>query len=200
MMEIIIASTNKHKTDEIRRIFNYSGIGFRSLHDFPGIRLAEENGHTFLENAEIKAKHYFTYLKQPVMADDSGLVVPALNHEPGVHSARYAGENASYQENNMLLLKKMANLTGESRMAYFICAVVFFDGTQVISSEGRVEGVIIEKEKGSSGFGYDPLFLYPPAEKTFAELTGVEKNKVSHRSRALAGLRDKLEKILDIYS
>ena len=105
---------------------------------------------SFLENAEIKARHYFNQLQRPVIADDSGLVVPALNGQPGIHSARYAGEQAAYRENNQRLLRKMAKLTGNARRAYFVCVVVYFDGTRVIWAEGRAEGLIIREEKGTT--------------------------------------------------
>jgi XTP/dITP diphosphohydrolase len=167
-----------------------------SLVMYPDIRPAIECGTSFQENAEIKAKHYFAQIQLPVIADDSGLVVPALNGQPGIHSARYAGENATYKENNDLLLGRMALLSEKEREAYFVCVVVYFDGKTLLSSEGRAQGRIIGQAKGEKGFGYDPLFFYPPAQKTFAELTEEEKNQVSHRARALNGLKGELLKFI----
>ena len=196
-MMIVIATTNIHKVEEISRIFNFPGLYIKSLKQFPGISPAVENGTTFRENAELKARHYFQHLKKPVIADDSGLVVPALKGEPGIHSARYAGEKASYAENNQRLLQKMTDLADVQRDAYFVCVVVFYDGRKILSAEGRAEGRILREEKGSEGFGYDPLFYYPPVKKTFAELTAEEKNSISHRSQALWKLKEKLAEIVD---
>jgi len=190
--KILIASTNRHKVEEIKKIFRFPGINFISLEDYKEIPEAIEDGKTFQDNALIKAKHYYPYTKTPVIADDSGLVVPALNGEPGIHSARYAGEQSAYDKNNVLLLSRMKNLAEDDRFAFFICVVVYFDGKNVIFSEGRVEGWIINELKGTGGFGYDPLFYYPEAQKTFAEMGSEEKNRVSHRYRALKGLNEKL--------
>ena len=178
--KILIASTNRHKVGEIEKIFQISGIKFLALNSFNDIPEAIEDGKTFEENALIKAKHYFNHTKIPVIADDSGLVVPALNGEPGIHSARYAGEQAAYDKNNALLLKRMATLSGYQRFAFFVCVIVYFDGKITLLSEGRAEGRIIDRLRGEGGFGYDPLFFYPEAGQTFAEMASTEKNKVSH--------------------
>ena len=194
---MVIASTNEHKTEEIQRIFNFPGLQITSLRQFPEIPPALEDGLTFMENAERKARHYFSFIKQAVIADDSGLVVPALDGQPGILSARYAGEKATYPQNNRLLLKNMSRLPESARAAYFVCAVVFFDGGQLISAEGRVDGRILHAIRGENGFGYDPLFYFPPAKKTFAELGAEEKNRVSHRAKALHNLRVKLAEIIN---
>jgi len=193
---ILIASTNRHKVEEIKKIFEIPGIIFNSLENYKSIPEAIEDGESFKDNALLKAKHYFQHTKIPVIADDSGLVVPALNGEPGIHSARYAGEHSAYDKNNALLLSRMGNLVGDQRFAFFVCVVVFFDGKNVIFSEGRAEGEIINQLKGAGGFGYDPLFYYPEARKTFAEMGSEEKNQVSHRFRALNELNKKLRKSL----
>lgn len=193
---ILIASTNRHKVEEIKKIVRFPGINIISLENYKDIPEAIENGKTFRDNALIKAKHYYQHLQIPVIADDSGLVVPALNGEPGIHSARYAGEQSAYDKNNALLLSRMELLRDEKRFAFFICIVVFYDGKNVIFSEGRAKGMIINQLKGEGGFGYDPLFYYPEAGKTFAEMELKEKNLVSHRSRALQGLTEKLRKTL----
>jgi len=194
--QILIASTNRHKVEEIEKIFKIPGIEFASLERYKDIPEAIEDGISFEENALIKARHYYHHTKIPVIADDSGLVVPALNGEPGIHSARYSGEQSTYDENNALLLSRMEKLKGEQRFAFFVCVVVYFDDKNVILSEGRAEGKIIGQLKGAGGFGYDPLFYYPEAGKTFAEMDSEEKNQVSHRSRALKGLNEKLRKSL----
>jgi XTP/dITP diphosphohydrolase len=195
-MQMLIATTNMHKTKEIEKIFSYKNCTFSSLINHTNIPEAIENGETFLDNAIIKARHYYDHLQIPAIADDSGLVVPALNDEPGVYSARYAGENSNYIANNALLVKNMAHLEGDNRAAYFICVVVYYDGQNLISAEGKVHGTIIDQPRGDNGFGYDPLFLYHEKNKTFAELSSEEKNKVSHRSRALKQLKEKLTPII----
>jgi len=196
--KILIASTNRHKVEEIEEIFSFSKIEFISLKAFGGVPEAIEDGKSFEENALIKAKHYFKYAQIPVIADDSGLVVPAINGEPGIHSARYAGEQSAYDKNNELLLSRMKNLSGEQRFAYFVCDIVYFNGKDIFISEGRAEGQIIDRLKGEGGFGYDPLFYYPEAGMTFAEMGSEEKNQVSHRSHALLGLHEKLIKHLNL--
>ena len=123
-------------------------------------------------------------------------MVPALNGEPGIYSARYGGEGSTYAQNNLRLLSRMSDFWGSERNAYFVCHVVYYDENNLLSAEGRVEGVIIDESRGGHGFGYDPLFYYPPLKKTFAEMEASEKNRVSHRSRALQALRQKLDKIL----
>lgn len=195
--KILIASTNRHKVAEIEKIFKIPGVDFLSLDKYPDVPEAIEDGNTFEENALIKAKHYHQFTKMPVIADDSGLVVPGLNGEPGIHSARYAGEQSAYDKNNALLLSRMKNLSGNQRDAYFVCVVVYFDGKDVILSEGRAEGRIIDQLKGRGGFGYDPLFYYPEAAKTFAEMAPEAKNLISHRFNALKGLHKNLIKHLD---
>jgi XTP/dITP diphosphohydrolase len=194
--DILIATTNNHKLEEIGKILNFPGIVFHSLKEYDDISPPEENGDTFKDNAISKAKYYHQQLRLPVIADDSGLVVPALNGEPGVYSARYGGEGSTYSENNGHLLSRMHELTGNARNAYFVCCVVFYDENILLSAEGRAEGIIIESSRGSQGFGYDPLFYYPPLGKTFAEMKADEKNKVSHRFQALQSLRRSFEKIL----
>jgi XTP/dITP diphosphohydrolase len=196
--KIVIASTNRHKIREIKQILDFSGFTFHSLEQYSNLPEAVEDASSFEENAIIKAKHYYEHTRLPVIADDSGLVIPALNGEPGVYSARYAGEGSTYPENNALLLSRMEDLAGNDRSAYFVCNIVFYDGKKLVSAEGRAEGEIIISPRGKSGFGYDPLFYYPSGGKTFAEMTAEEKNKVSHRSRALQSLREKLEDILMI--
>lgn len=194
---IIIASNNSHKVDEIKEIlkdFPYEVVSLKEA----GIDVeVEENGKTFIENARIKATAIVNLTGEAALADDSGLEVYALNGEPGVYSARYSGEHGNYKKNNLKLLDNMKDIPKDKRGARFTCAMVFLTPENVeIIAEGHVEGVIGFEEKGSNGFGYDPLFIVPELNKTFAELTSEEKNAISHRGRALADLKKKLTDIL----
>jgi XTP/dITP diphosphohydrolase len=188
--KIVLASKNHHKLQEIREIFNNQAL--QGLDAYPGIEEASETGTTFQENAIIKAIHYYNRIKLPVIAEDSGLVVPALQGAPGIYSARYTGPDATAAENNRKLLQEMKNIPEEQRGAYFICCVVYFDGHQTIPAEGRVAGVITRAPRGTNGFGYDPVFLIPQYGMTFAELGPAIKNKISHRREALLELKNKL--------
>lgn len=148
-----------------------------------------EDGETFQANAEKKVAAYLGLTDAWVLADDSGLVVPALDGAPGVHSARYAKPHDD-QANNEKLLKAMAKLEGDQRRAHFVCTMVLgHQGRIVFSGTGKVEGSITASADGQGGFGYDPLFFYGPAGKTFAAMSGTEKNDISHRGRALAKVR-----------
>jgi len=188
---IIIASRNRNKVAEIKAIFKES-VCFKILEDFPPLAEPEETGKTFKDNALLKASYYFKHFGLAVIADDSGLVVPVLDGEPGVLSARYAGGPVSYHRNNEKLLEKMKWFSGNERQAYFICHAVYMDEYIVLSAEGRTDGIITDKARGTNGFGYDPLFLVPKLGKTFAELSSQEKNKISHRYKAIVALRKKL--------
>ena len=188
--KILIASKNVDKVNEIKSIFN---LDLLSLKDLKNVTEIEETGNSFTENALIKAKYYYKLFLMPVIADDSGLVVPALNGEPGIFSARYAGKNASYEDNNMKLLAAMKNLKKDKRKAFFICHAVYYDQDVLIETQGKITGIILEKPQGLNGFGYDPLFFLPKTGKTFAELSSTEKNKMSHRYHAFNGLKEKLQ-------
>ncbi|MCK5033808.1 MAG: RdgB/HAM1 family non-canonical purine NTP pyrophosphatase [Calditrichia bacterium] len=192
---IYIATKNEHKVAEIKPILKNLNVNLKSISVYDNIPDAVEDGITFEENAKLKAEHYFKYLKKPVIADDSGLVVPALNGEPGIYSARYAGEKSNYALNNQKLLKKMEHLSGNDRYAYFICSVIYKDENCVLFAEGKCEGQIIIEEKGAKGFGYDPIFEYPELKKTFAQIEAKVKNKISHRYLAF----NQLSKILNEY-
>ena len=189
---ILIATKNKNKFSEIVSILATPGLIFKSLTEFAGITEAVEDGKTFRANALIKAKFYHRQTLLAVIADDSGLVVPALGGEPGIYSARYAGEQASYHDNNMKLLRRMSGLKGEQRQAHFICQMVYLDQHKCISALGRTEGMIIDRPRGASGFGYGPLFYVPELGRTYAQLTAEQKNRISHRYRALRNLSRKL--------
>ena len=192
---VIIATNNAHKVTEIRDVFAGLGWECSSLKEAGIDSDPEETGTTLIENARIKARAAHELAGCAVLADDSGLLVDALDGAPGVYSSRYAGEDGNDAKNNTLLLKNLEGITPEDRTAHFSCVLVFIDedGTETVV-EGRVDGLIGFEERGSEGFGYDPLFLPDDFgnEKTFAELGLAEKQKVSHRARALASLREKL--------
>jgi len=165
-----------------------------SLHQFGDYEAPEETGTTFRENAILKAEHAARQLNRLVVADDSGLVVPALNGEPGVRSRRYAGPAATDSENRQKLLYAMQDLHGEARTAYFECCLALAGPEGLIKCvEGICEGIIISETKGRNGFGYDPLFIKNDYEKTFAELDNTTKNRVSHRRKAFERLSTCLE-------
>jgi XTP/dITP diphosphohydrolase len=196
MKTIVIATKNKHKLEEIKRIFRPDHYRLKDLSTFPEIPAATENGDSFAANAMIKARYYYKHLKMPVIADDSGLVVAALNGEPGIYSARYAGPAANYEINNLKLLKKLKKFPPGQRRAYFICVAVFWDGSHLLQSEGRIDGTIGFEPRGVNGFGYDPVFIVPGTGKTLAELSTAEKNRISHRFHAFTQMRDKLSVLI----
>lgn len=195
MKEIILATSNQGKIKELNELLApVHCISQSSI----GIVDAIENGLSFIENALIKARHASLYAKKPALADDSGLVVPALNGEPGIYSSRYSGSNATDQENIDLLLKNMAHLQGKQRHAYFYCAMVFVqhakDPTPVIAT-GVFKGIIHPESLGSGGFGYDPIFYVEEYQCTAAQLPANIKNTISHRAKALSQLRELMQNI-----
>jgi XTP/dITP diphosphohydrolase len=187
-MEIVIASHSVHKIKEFRDMFKpFKHIDVLSLLNFPQYVLPEETGTTFKENAILKATDAALVLNKWVLADDSGLVVPALNGEPGIYSRRYAGNEATDAENRHKLLLKMQELNDDKRSCYFECCLALAspEGIEKVVS-GTREGVIIREERGRNGFGYDSLFEYE--HKTFAELPEYTKNLISHRGKAFEKL------------
>ena len=197
-MEIVIASQNLHKIREIRAILKPEyPFDYLSLLDFPEYQPPEESGETFEDNAFIKATHAANTLKRWVIADDSGLVVPALENQPGVRSARYAGDTASDKENRAKLISALDPIPENERTGYYFCALAFAspDGIQM-QVKGSCEGSLLLKPRGSQGFGYDPLFLKYDYNKTFAEIDEETKNRISHRRKALDKLTPALEKLL----
>jgi XTP/dITP diphosphohydrolase len=188
---ILIATRNRGKVREIRSILVLPEVQLLDLHDIGFESSIEETGISFEENALIKAAAVYERYEVPVIADDSGLVVPFLNGEPGVYSARWSGADATDERNNKLLIDRLQGAGCEERRAYFTCVAVFLPerGTYV-TAEGRVHGYIAHRPEGSNGFGYDPLFMLPSLGKTMAQLTDSQKNRVSHRFRAFAQLRD----------
>ncbi|MDF2961167.1 MAG: RdgB/HAM1 family non-canonical purine pyrophosphatase [Paenibacillus sp.] len=206
--EIVAATRNAGKVKELAPMFLKKGIAVKSLLDFEGMPDIAEDGATFAENARIKAGTIALHLGIPVIADDSGLCVDKLNGEPGVFSARYAGENATDSQNNRKLLEQLKKLAGKTEpsagksekpvslsAARFVCAIclVDADGNPVAEAEAYCEGEIIAEARGGNGFGYDPLFYIPRFEKTMAELDTEQKNAVSHRGLAIHKLWTALE-------
>ena len=183
-MQIVLATHNKGKMSEINNLLS-SSYEVLTLDHFPDIKEIPETGKTLKENAFIKARTVFEMTGLPSLADDTGLEVEALGGEPGVFSARYAGEQASYQDNCEKLLKNMMRVPKEDREAKFRTVIAYKDDNRELSCDGSVTGEIAQSPKGSFGFGYDSVFYYPPLEKTFAELSKEEKNSISHRGRAL---------------
>lgn len=183
-MQIVLATHNKGKMSEINNLLS-SSYEVLTLDHFPDIKEIPETGKTLKENAFIKARTVFEMTGLPSLADDTGLEVEALGGEPGVFSARYAGEQASYQDNCEKLLKNMMRVPKENREAKFRTVIAYKDDNRELSCDGSVMGEIAQSPKGSFGFGYDSVFYYPPLEKTFAELSEEEKNSISHRGRAL---------------
>jgi XTP/dITP diphosphohydrolase len=186
-MELVLATHNLHKIREFREMFkDLKGIDLLSLRNFSDYRLPEETGETFQENAELKAEHAAKALNQIVLADDSGLVIPALQGRPGVYSARFAGEDSTDAENRSKLLKEMQDYDDLDRSAYFECCIAIAGPEGILKSvSAKCEGVIISAEKGRNGFGYDPIFVKHDYDKTFAELDEQTKNRISHRRKAL---------------
>lgn len=189
MKELFFATGNQNKMIELNALIQRKGITVRSLKDLEGYAEPPETGSTFRENAKIKAEAACAFTGLPSLADDSGLVVDALNGAPGVYSARYSGENASSESNNQKLLREMKDVPRGERDARF-CAVLCLalpDG-RCFFSEGKVEGYILTEYRGENGFGYDPLFYVAETGCGMAEMTLEQKNTVSHRSRAFDGM------------
>jgi XTP/dITP diphosphohydrolase len=185
---LVIATRNKNKLREFREVLKDLQIEIRSLDDFGPIPEAIEDGDTFDENAYKKAIHTAKVLGLPALADDSGLVVDALNGEPGVYSARYSGEDSTDEKNCDKLINALKGV--ENRRAHFQCVLsIAVPSGPALTYEGRCDGVIIDEKRGDNGFGYDPIFYFEKFGKTFAELSMEEKNKVSHRGKALAEIK-----------
>lgn len=195
LISIVIATTNKGKTAEIGEMLKDFPVHIKNLENFGPIPQIEEDGETFDENAYKKASVTARILGIPALSDDSGLVVESLGGAPGVHSARWAGKNATDQQRCQKLLKQMNGQT--NRKAAFECVISLAVPTgPALTYEARCEGVIAETPHGSNGFGYDPVFFYPPLKKTFAELSRAEKSRVSHRGKALGELKGEFDKVL----
>lgn len=196
-MKIIFASQNTGKVREVKSIFENSNFEIISLYDLGNNIEIDETGSTFSENAVIKAKKIYDYYKEPVIADDSGLIVEQLDGRPGVYSARYAGENCTFEDNNIKVINELKEFP-EPHRAKFVCTAVFYDGKNIIETVGELKGKIIKEQRGNNGFGYDPIFVPDGYDKTIAELSLEEKNKISHRAEAFNKLLAELKRYFKI--
>ncbi len=191
--QVIFATGNEGKMKEIRMILAGVDVEILSLKDAGISTDVEENGTTFAENALIKARDCARRTGMMVLADDSGLEIDCLDKEPGIHSARYLGENTAYETKNRILLSRLKDVPDEQRTARFVCviAAVFPDGREFLA-EGVMEGRIAHEAKGENGFGYDPIFYVPQYGLTGGELDAEQKNSISHRGKALNRMKDRL--------
>ena len=199
-MKIVFATGNAGKVREIKAILADLNIEVLSMKEAGVVAEAEENGATFAENAMIKAKDIAGKVSNAiVMADDSGLVIDALNGEPGIYSARYLGEDTPYSIKNAHIINRLEGIAVEERTARFVCAIaaVLPDG-RVLSTEGTIEGYIGYEERGTNGFGYDPIFMLPEYGCTTAQLSEEAKNVISHRGKALEAMKVKLKEALEM--
>jgi XTP/dITP diphosphohydrolase len=195
LIPLVLATRNEGKTEELRAVLADFPVEIKNLSDFGPIPTIDEDGETFEDNAVSKARFTAKILGLPALADDSGLMVEALGGAPGVRSARYAGENATDSNNNAKLLQQLEN--EENRSAEFACVIsIAVPWGPALIYEGRCDGRITREPAGTKGFGYDPVFYYPPLQKTFAQLSTEEKNLVSHRGQALRELHDEFDKVL----
>ncbi|MEJ2685232.1 MAG: XTP/dITP diphosphatase [Candidatus Sulfobium sp.] len=196
-MTIVLATRNRKKVEELKRLFADCDVSFVTLDAFPGCPEVEEDGKTFRANAVKKALQVALFTGCPAVADDSGLEVSALGGAPGVFSARYAGEGAGDRENLAKLMKEMRNVPDEGRQARFVCCIAFAlpDG-QVKTFSGYARGRIGRTRKGANGFGYDPVFYPLGHDRTFAELTDAGKDELSHRGKAMRKLYLFLKRLL----
>ena len=191
MRRLLLATTNPGKLREIRALLADVPVELVSLTDLPAIPEPEETGATFEENARLKALYYAGHTTLLTLADDSGLVIDALDGEPGVRSARFLGEDASYPERFAEILRRLAAMPGAPRTARFVCAVAAARGARIVhETNGTIEGEIAPAPRGSEGFGYDPIFHYAPYGRTLAEVDQEDKLRVAHRGRAFRAMRD----------
>lgn len=194
---LLIGTNNPKKRKELGEILEGLPVELHIPSELGRFPEPEETGATFEENATIKALYYSEKTGLPTLADDSGLMVDALAGKPGVHSSRYAGDDASDLDNCMKLLAALEKVPGSERTARFVCTIVVVqDGAVKGVSKGTCEGTILRAMRGGGGFGYDPLFFYQPEGKSFGELPADLKNRISHRANALEGIRPVLEKLV----
>ena len=195
MKRIVLATNNRHKIEEIKNILSGLSVEIMTLEDFPGAPRVEETGKTLEENAILKAEAIYKFTGLPSVADDSGLEVEALHGAPGVLSSRFAGEHCSFEDNNRKLLQLMSRVPPEKRGAKFVCVVALIkDPNHILTVKGEVKGIITSEERGENGFGYDPLFYLPQLNRTFAQLSFEEKNRISHRAQAFGKAKDLIRK------
>lgn len=201
MTRLLVATTNPDKLREIRAILGHLPVEILTLEEMPPVAEPDETGLTFVENARLKARYYDQHLdaiagdRPLTVAEDSGLVIDALEGAPGVHSARFLRADASYPERFAEIDRRLAELPPDKRRARFVCAVtVVNQGAIVFETAGTVEGEIADRPKGTGGFGYDPIFYYPPYGRTLGEVSDDEKRRVAHRGEAFRRLANWLEK------
>jgi XTP/dITP diphosphohydrolase len=195
--KLVLATSNKGKLAELQPLLADAGYALVTQGEL-GVEDAVEDGLSFIENAILKARHACAATGLPALADDSGLVVDALDGEPGLYSARYAGAHGDSAANIAKLLERMQGLEGERRRAHFHCVIVLMRHArdpQPLVVEGRWPGYVLEAPRGEGGFGYDPVFLVPEQQHTAAELDPALKNRISHRGQALAALRERLHEL-----
>ena len=198
---LLLATTNQDKLREILALLGDLPVDLKTLKDFPRVTQAEETGATFAENARQKALHYAKATGMMTMAEDSGFEVEVLNCEPGIYSARYLRPDATYQERFDAIYKAVNKAAGkapsQNRAARFVCTLALVSDSKILfETKGVVEGQLADKPSGTHGFGYDPIFCYPPYGKTFAEVSAERKTAVSHRGEAIRALRSHLEQNL----
>ncbi|WML36019.1 XTP/dITP diphosphatase [Clostridium sp. OS1-26] len=199
MRKLVVASNNAKKIKEIKQILEKYQIEVVSLKE-AGIDIdVEEDGNTFIENSYKKASEIYKIVEDAmVLADDSGLAVDCLNGAPGIYSARFAGEHGNDKKNNEKLLELLKDKKDEERKAKFVCAIVLIiSDDKVVKVQGEIEGRIIDEERGSNGFGYDPLFYIPEYKMTFAEMDSELKNSISHRAKALKKIEGEIKKLME---
>ena len=192
-MRIVLATHNRDKCAEMAAILQEMPLKLLTLNEFSSIGEIIENGKTLEENAFIKAKTVHKLTDLPTIADDTGLEVDALGGNPGIYSARYAGENPSYSDNINKLLQEMTNLPPTKRTALFRTAIAYVDDNMELATEGVVKGIITDVRKGIEGFGYDSVFYVPDMKKTYAEMSMNEKNQISHRGKAIKNMQQLLQ-------
>lgn len=198
MKEIVFASSNKGKIKEVSDILAPLGIKVIPQNEF-NVQDADETGLSFIENAILKARHCAQFTKLPVLADDSGLCVNALNGAPGIYSARFSGSHGNDNKNINKLLYKMKDIADDKRQAYLQCVlalVIHEHDPMPVITEGRIDGIITHEHQGHNGFGYNPIFFLPEYQQTMAEVDNKVKNSISHRACALIKLKAKLHNFL----
>ncbi|HNZ36283.1 MAG: RdgB/HAM1 family non-canonical purine NTP pyrophosphatase [Candidatus Marinimicrobia bacterium] len=194
-MDILIATHNRDKVREIKRIFSLPELIWHTLDEYPDCPKVVEDGNTLFENAYKKARMIAEFTGLPTIADDTGLEVDALHGQPGVFSARFAGENATYAQNVAKLLEVMRDIPDSERQAHFRCVAVYYSPDLTLVEEGKIDGIILRQPRGNGGFGYDPVFYLPQLGRTFAEMDLSEKNSLSHRGQAFTRLANKLKSV-----
>ena len=193
-MIILLGTTNRDKLREMKRLLDELPIGFRPLTEYPDVTEAEETGATYADNARLKAIHYARHTGLATIAEDSGFEVDVLDREPGVHSARFLGPDATYPQRFNEIYRRVRALGADGSAARFVCTLVLATPEKIeFETRQTVEGELAPEPRGSRGFGYDPIFLYPPFGRTLGEVEEIEKSSVSHRGKAVRAVREFLQ-------